>query len=113
MIRTSEVTEPCDALERILDIISRYSTLTAADREIIRAANRGLLGTDPYGRWEIELLTEEEQTNPKFMKRYRNAGLGFFDGRKYLDGTCWCHAPHVKHTKTLAGTRLPAKVRCR
>jgi len=66
MIRESEVEEPRQALMTILDIMSRYASFTPADREIIRAANRGLLGTDPRGRWEIDKLSEEEQTDPNY-----------------------------------------------
>ncbi len=66
MIRESEVVQPRQALMSILDIMGRYSSFTAADREIIRAANRGLLGTDPLGRWGIDKLSEEEQTDPNY-----------------------------------------------
>jgi hypothetical protein len=72
MIRESEVVQPREALKTILDIISRYSTLTAADREIVRAANRGLLGTDPLGRWGICRLSEEQQTDPSYYARTHN-----------------------------------------
>jgi hypothetical protein len=69
MIRESEVVQPREALKRILAIMSPYSSFTAADREIIRAANRGLLGTDPRGRWGIDTLSEEEQTDPTYYAR--------------------------------------------
>lgn len=97
MIREYEVRQPREALGAILDIMSRYSSFTAADREIIRTANHGLIGTDWHGRNRIDLLTEEEQTSPTFMKwYYAEAGLGFFNGRKFPNGECSCHAPGKK-----------------
>ncbi len=41
-MKTPEVIALRGALERILDIISRYHDLTAADKEIVLAANQGL-----------------------------------------------------------------------
>lgn len=69
MIRESEVVQPRQALMTILDIMSRYSSFTASDREIIRAANRGLIGTDPMGRWGTNKLSEEEQTDPTYYAK--------------------------------------------
>src|SRR5579863_10627225 len=96
-IRVSEVVEPREALEAILDIMSRYSSFTAADLVIIRTANHGLLGKDPYGRNRVDLLTEEEATSPTFLKwYYEEAGSGYFNGRKYPNGECSCHSPGKK-----------------
>jgi hypothetical protein len=41
-MKTDDVIAMRKALERILDIISRYHDLTAADKEIVLAANQGL-----------------------------------------------------------------------
>jgi hypothetical protein len=70
MVSEEEMKRTCTALVHILDIISRYATLTEADKMIVREANIGLLGLEYF-----EQLTDEEKSDPKSYRRLINGEI--------------------------------------